>query len=49
VEWNTFVEADLHKGGKCLHTITKLCEVPPVGEVLIDGVVRSDEEAMLKD
>ena len=28
VDWKTFVEADLHKGGKCLHSITKLCEVP---------------------
>ncbi len=37
------------KGGKTIHSITRLAEAPPVGEVTVDGVLRSDDQAMLHE
>ena len=47
-DWVEFVENDLKKGGKSIHSTTRLAEVPPIGEVVIDGVLRSDDQALLK-
>jgi hypothetical protein len=47
-DWVEFVENDLRKGGKTIHSITRLAEVPPIGEVVIDGVRRSDDQALLR-
>ncbi len=46
-DWVAFVEADINKDGEVMHTITSLAEATPVGEVLIDVVKRTDDEAML--
>ena len=46
-DWVEFIENDLKKGGKSIHSITRLAEAPPVGEVVVDGVTRSDDQAML--
>ena len=46
-DWVEFIENDLKRGGKSIHSITRLAEAPPVGEVLVDGVTRSDDQAML--
>ena len=43
-----FIENDLKKGGKSVHSITRLSEAPPVGEVTLDGVARSDDHALLQ-
>ncbi len=42
------MENDLKKGGKSIRSIAKLAEPPPVGEVEIGGVRRSDDQAMLQ-
>jgi exonuclease III len=47
-DWVEFVENDLKKGGKSIHSITRLAEAPPIGEVVIDGIRRSDDQAMLQ-
>ena len=47
-DWVSFIESDLKKGGKSIHSITRLAEPPPVGEVEVGGVKRSDDPAMLQ-
>jgi exonuclease III len=46
-DWVEFIENDIKKGGKSIHSITRLAEAPPVGEVEVGGVTRSDDQAML--
>ncbi len=48
-DWVEFVEDDPKKGGKTIHSVTRLAEVPPVGEVTVEGVLRSDDQAMLHE
>ncbi len=38
-DWVSFIEGDLRKGGKSIHSITRLAEPPPVGEVEVGGWV----------
>ena len=47
-DWVEFIEGDLKKGGKSIHSITRLAAPPPVGEVEVGGVTRSDDPAMLQ-
>ncbi len=46
-DWVEFIESDRKKGGKSIHSINRLAEGPPVGEVVVDGVNRADDSAML--
>ncbi len=48
IDWVEFFESDLKKGGESIHSITRLAKAPPVGEVVLDGVKRSDDHAMLQ-
>ncbi len=43
------MKATSRKGAKSIHSITRLAEVPPVGEVVVNGVLRSDDQAMLHE
>ena len=48
LDWVSFIEEDLKKGGKGVHSITRLAEAPPIGEVEVNGMTRSDDQAMLQ-